>query len=120
MNYDDAYKQAKKEWIQTVVNSPNNPQRDQWKLMLDSGVLEWWEIDELKYAVESWEECEQVKLVWDDRLYLKIKWEHSPWWVGDALHSYYCIMAPINEISFDTPYNIAKKKSDMSWEVDNK
>ena len=66
--------------------------------------------DELKFALESFDECEQVKILYNydsNEHCLKIKWEHSPWWQGQVLHFYYCIMLPIDNANFRTPYQLA-------------
>ena len=66
--------------------------------------------DELKFALEAFDESEQVKILYHyDRgdHCLKIKWEVMPWWEGQVLHFYYCVMLPIDNLAFQTPYQLA-------------
>ena len=66
--------------------------------------------DELKFALEAFDESEQVKILYHyERLdhCLKIKWEVNPWWEGQVLHFYYCVMLPIDNVEFKTPYQLA-------------
>jgi hypothetical protein len=66
------------------------------------------------YALESWHECKEVKLVeWDN--VLKIKWEHRCWW-ADCPHprnfvgSYSCILLDIGNGNWQEPYDHAVGK----------
>ena len=73
--------------------------------------------DELKFALEAFDE-EEVKILYnyDTREHcLKIKWEVNPWWDGQVLHFYYCIMLPIDSVEFKTPYQLAvgEKECDL-------
>ena len=68
------------------------------------------------YALESWHECKEVKLVeWDN--VLKIKWEHRCWW-ADCPHprnfvgSYSCILLDIGNGNWQEPYDHAVGKRD--------
>ena len=69
--------------------------------------------DELKLALESFEDCQQVKILWHYDIgehCLKIKWEHSPWWVGQVMHFYYCVMLPIDSTQLETPSQLISNK----------
>ena len=71
--------------------------------------------DELKYALESFEECEQVKIVYEYSGIghcLKIKWEHSPWWVGQVMHFYYCVMLPIDDVNLVEPAKLSRREEE--------
>ena len=62
--------------------------------------------DEFKFALEAFDEAEQVKILYHYELgyhCLKIKWEVNPWWPSQVLHFYYCIMLPIDSVNFETP-----------------
>ena len=65
--------------------------------------------NEFKHALEAFDEAEQVKILYHyergDHC-LKIKWEVNPWWPGQVLHFYYCIMLPIDQVNFTTPYKL--------------
>jgi len=67
---------------------------------------------ERQYIEEHFDEMEQVKLVYDYELgthLLKIKWENfSCWWADcKCLGMYYCVMLPIDDVHFKTPYALA-------------
>jgi len=69
---------------------------------------------EQRYIEEHFDEMEQVKLVYDYELgehLLKIKWENfSCWWADcQCLGLYYCVMLPIDNVDFKTPYALAKE-----------
>ena len=67
--------------------------------------------DELKIALEGFDYCEQVKIIWHDTIcqhVLKIKWEHSPYWANQVLHFYYCVLLPIDEVSLVTPASLVR------------
>ena len=71
--------------------------------------------DEYKFAMQSFEDCEQVKILFHyDRgeHCLKVKWEHSPWWEDQVVHFYYCVMLPIDDVEFQTPYQLAGGKEE--------
>lgn len=62
--------------------------------------------DELKLALESFDDCQQIKILWHYDIgehCLKIKWEHSPYWHNQVLHFYYCVMLPLDTISLKSP-----------------
>jgi len=66
--------------------------------------------DELRHALQAFDECEQVKILFhyerQDHC-LKIKWEVNPWWPNQVLHFYYCIMLPVDNVVFKDPYELA-------------
>lgn len=69
---------------------------------------------EQRYIEEHFDEMEQVKLVYDYELgehLLKIKWENfSCWWADcQCLGLYYCVMLPIDNVDFKTPYALAQE-----------
>lgn len=71
--------------------------------------------DELKFALEAFDEAEQVKILYHyERLEhcLKIKWEVNPWWPNQVIHFYYCVMLPIDDVDFKTPYELATGRSE--------
>ena len=62
--------------------------------------------DELKLALQGFDECIQIKILWHYDIgehCLKIKWEHSPYWTGQVLHFYYCVMLPLDTIALKSP-----------------
>ena len=66
--------------------------------------------DEFQFALDSFDECEQVKIIFDYTRYehqLKIKWEHSPWWTEQVLHFYYCVLLPIDNIELKHPHELS-------------
>ena len=68
---------------------------------------------ERQWAIDGFNECEQIKILQDGSI--KIKWEHRCWWADCnslAFHGeYYCIIAPLNEITWYEPYDLAKKSN---------
>ena len=71
--------------------------------------------DELRFALDAFDECEQVKILWHyerrDHC-LKIKWEVNPWWNAQVLHFYYCIMLPIDSVKFKTPHELVTDQAE--------
>ena len=66
---------------------------------------------ERRWADESWQESEQIKILHDGTI--KIKWEHRCWW-ADCKHpvfhgEYYCILAGLDSITWEEPYDRAKR-----------
>jgi hypothetical protein len=71
--------------------------------------------DEFKFAMESFEECEQIKIIFHYEAgehYLKVKWEHSPWWENQVLHFYYCVLYPIDQVTMQFPHEIVKDEEE--------
>ena len=69
--------------------------------------------DELRHALQAFDESEQVKIFYEYATVghlLKIKWEVNPWWEGQVLHFYYCVMLPIDNVVFKTPYELATEE----------
>tara|TARA_R100001440_G_C2520088_1_gene118773 strand:- start:2197 stop:2562 length:366 start_codon:yes stop_codon:yes gene_type:complete len=69
--------------------------------------------DELEYIVDHFSEMEQVKIIWSDYDHcLKIKWENwSCWWADcDCLGFYYCVLLPIDDVRFWSPYDLGKER----------
>jgi len=74
---------------------------------------------ERKWAMESFRDCIQVKLLEDGEV--KVKWEHRCWW-ADCKHAtflgeYYCVMAHPKYITWMHPYELAldiKSRKDVS------
>ena len=64
------------------------------------------------HAEESFYECEQIKILDDGSI--KIKWEHKCWWAdcpSAVFHGeYYCILAAIDKVAWEFPYDLAKRK----------
>lgn len=104
------YAKAREEFVDWYYEShPKQEYNQLRRMMLDPEDMVDHD-DELKFALESFSECEQVKILYHyDRgdHVLKIKWEHSPWWVGQVIHFYYCVMLPIDDVQFKTPYQLA-------------
>lgn len=69
--------------------------------------------DELRHALQAFDQCEQVKILYHyerrDHV-LKIKWEVNPWWEGQVLHFYYCVMLPIDNVEFKAPLLLATEE----------
>jgi hypothetical protein len=69
--------------------------------------------DELKFALAAFEDY-QVKIMYQyfpaREHCLKIKWEVNPWWPNQILHFYYCIMLPIDNVEFKTPYELVTEE----------
>jgi len=63
-------------------------------------------------AIESFFECEQLKILQDGTI--KIKWECGCWWAdckSRVFHGeYYCILAPLEDVTWYEPYALAKKQ----------
>ena len=69
---------------------------------------------ERQWAKESFEQCEQIKILQDGTI--KIKWEHGCWWADCQSHvfhgEYYCILAPADKITWYFPFGLAKRGDD--------
>ena len=105
------YQESREQFAQFVINSNNNPDREdwqQWHDMLGTCDMEN-AIEEFRYAMQSYDDtAEQVKLLWswDSGHTLKIKWEHTGWWAGDVLHHYYCVMLPLRDVELKFPHEL--------------
>jgi len=67
---------------------------------------------EREWAMESFRECIQVKLLHDGSV--KVKWEHGCWW-ADCKHpvfhgQYYCVMAHPKYTTWKDPADLAKEE----------
>ena len=98
MNYFEHFEQALAAWMEhyEFCAARNDQEHDN---------------HERQWAKESFEQCEQIKILQDGTI--KIKWEHRCWW-ADCEHAafhgqYYCILAPLDEITWYEPYDLAKK-----------
>ena len=107
------YQESRELFAKHVINSHNNPHRDdwqQWHAMLGTIDMEN-TIEEFRYAMESYDDtAEQVKLLWtpQNSITLKIKWEHAGWWANDIMHHYYCVMLPLSDIPMLFPHELHK------------
>ena len=102
MNYFEHRELARKEFIKHFMECKRGDLDCQ--LQIDIGL----EMDELIWALESWEECEQIKMLDDGSV--KIKWEHACWWANCPHHEYYCILAPIETTIWKEPYTLALER----------
>ena len=104
------YHKARTEFIEWFFkNHPEQEMIDLRNVMVDDEDMIGFD-DEFKWALESFDDARQVKILWHYELgehVLKIKWEHSPWWVGQRMHFYYCVMLPLDNVEFKTPYQLA-------------
>ena len=69
---------------------------------------ECYDVQERMSAEESWKECEQIKMLDDGSV--KIKWEHRCWWADCHHYDYYCILAAVDKVAWEFPYDLAKRK----------
>jgi len=111
--YVDHYHKAKKEFTDWFYkHHPNDGMKTLYEIMPED-MREF--DDQYKFAMESFDECEQVKILFHyerGEHCLKIKWEHSPWWENQVLHFYYCIMLPIDGIDFKFPHQIVSRREE--------
>jgi hypothetical protein len=124
--YNYHWNKARELWIEKFYNK-HNPDYEHWKQyrqMLMPDELTTYD-DELRYALDSFSEMEQVKLIYDN-LHgncLKIKWESGAWWSSDPMHFYYCVLLPIDDIELHEPFALTKIKparshlTDKEWAV---
>ncbi len=107
------YAKAREEFIDWYYKShPNQEYNTLRSMMLDACEMIDFD-DELQFALESFDECEQVKILYHYEIHehcLKIKWEHSPWWRDQVLHFYYCVMLPLDNIRLETPSQLIADK----------
>ena len=73
-----------------------------------------YDYQERQWADEAWQECEEIKILQDGTI--KLKWEHPCWW-ADCKHpvffgEYYCILAGLDSITWEEPYDRAKRLSE--------
>lgn len=70
-----------------------------------------YDADEISIALEDWYECEQIRMLHTGEV--KIKWEARCWWADCSCHmgTYYCILAPLDEVTWYEPYALAVKRS---------
>lgn len=110
--YSYHWSKNREAWTEKFYNK-HHPQHDEWtqkrSMFMDDELIDYDE--EYRWSLESLEECEQVKIVFDSTHghCLKIKWEHAAWWTGDVMHHYYCVMLPIDNIELIEPYDLAMK-----------
>ena len=108
------YHKARELWVEKFYNEYNKSAEDfeQFRLMFDDPDELASYDEELRYALESFSECEEVKLIFDmtHGHVLKIKWEHAAWWVGDNMHFYYCVLLPIDGVPMVEPAELARMK----------
>ena len=97
MNYPNHYQKAVNEWMNKMTECALK-----LNLPFDS--------TEYGYVREAFDECEQVKLVWDGHHYLKIKWEHRCWWADCNCSFYYCVMLDLDEVELKDPFTLAKER----------
>ena len=98
--YNYHYHLAQHKWLTMNLNCWNKKYPGQY---LDP--------TEQQYIEEHFDEMEQVKIVWDGKHYLKIKWENwSCWWANCCDHSafYYCVMLNIDDVNLKEPAKIFK------------
>lgn len=105
------YQQSREQFAEFVINSRNNPHREDWRAWHDMlGTVDFENAEPLfAQAMQSYDEdAEQVKLLWtwENGHVLKIKWEHAGWWKGDVLHHYYCIMLPLRDVEMKFPHQL--------------
>jgi len=76
------------------------------------GLEHHWE--ERRWAIESFEESEQIKILHTGEI--KLKWEHMCWWADckhPVLHNtYYCVVAGTDNVVWEKPYDRAKRLED--------
>ena len=112
--YRHHYHEARKQFIDWFYNKhhPNIDQMNQMRSMcMEDEEMTMYD-DELKFALEVFDE-EQVKILYNydtNQHCLKIKWEVNPWWPNQVLHFYYCVMLPIDDVEFKTPYELATEE----------
>lgn len=98
MNYFEHFNVARARWMKHYDECVE-------ELGLDPGY------EERRWADESWQESEQIKILHDGTI--KIKWEHPCWW-ADCKHpvfhgEYYCIVAGIDNVTWEDPASRAKR-----------
>lgn len=95
--YSYHYEKAVNEWM-----NYNLKIADKLNLEVDS--------HEYSYIREAFDECEQVKILYDftSGHLLKIKWEHRSWWADDNTYFYYCVMLPLDNINLKMPHEVFK------------
>ena len=108
--YKHHYAKAREEFIEWYYNAHPKQEYNTLRSMMLHGdeMIEF--DDELRFALEAFDESEQVKIVYEYATVghlLKIKWEVNPWWPNQVLHFYYCVMLPIDDVDFKTPYQLA-------------
>ena len=120
-DYQWHYNKAREVFTEKFYNE-YNPEHEYWKqhrqLFMPNELMSYDE--ELRYAMESFDECEQVKLVYDMKHghCLKIKWESGAWWAKDPLHFYYCVLLPIDGVMMMEPAELARtdpKQKKLFW-----
>lgn len=105
------YAKAREKFVDWYYNShPKQELNSLRSMMLDPYEMIEFD-DELQFALNSFDESEQVKIIYEysgQGHCLKIKWEHSPWWVGQVMHFYYCVMLPIDNVDLKEPAQLQK------------
>lgn len=124
--YNWHWNKARELWIEKFYNK-HNPDHEHWQQHRQMFMPDEMTIydDELRYALESFSEMEQVKLIYDQSHgnCLKIKWESGAWWHSDPMHFYYCVLLPIDNVQLHEPYALARIKpaqsrlTDKEWAV---
>lgn len=105
--YEYHYQKAKKLFVDWYYKDHPNEQIQTLKSM-----MHWDEMydfdDELKFALEAFED-HQTKIIFHYDIgqhCLKIKFEVNPWWPTQVMHFYYCVLLPIDQVNFQTPYEL--------------
>ncbi len=110
--YSYHYQKNREAWTEKFFNE-HHPKHEEWtqlkSMFMEDELAD--HDEEYKWSLESLEECEQVRIIWDSKHghCLKIKWEHAAWWTGDVMHHYYCVMLPIDDVELLEPYDLAMK-----------
>jgi len=109
--YAQHYNAAQEEFIDWYYKDHPNEQIQTLRSMMSWDEMREFD-DELQFAIQAFEEAQQVKIIFDytrGEHCLKIKWEVNPWWEDQVLHFYYCVLLPIDyNVEFKTPYELAK------------
>jgi len=101
MDYFDHYNKAVELWMQHYDEcaARNNCEHDN---------------HERQWAKQAFEDAEQIKILQDGTI--KIKWEHPCWWADCKslifVGNYYCILAPLDKITWFEPYDLAMKRDE--------
>lgn len=68
--------------------------------------------EEFAYALDSFEEMETMKFVWNHKhgTCLKVKWEAGAWWSGDNIRFYYCVLMPMRGMGMLEPAALQRTK----------
>ena len=112
--YIEHYCKAKREFVDWYYKKHPNPDLQELYFTYCHAIDDMLVYDdELKLALEAFDECQQIKILWHYEIgehCLKIKWEHYPWWVDQILHFYYCVMLPLDSIELKSPSQLISDK----------